>query len=38
MGDAARERAVREYSYDRLVETLIPLTRGDVSATGMLPR
>jgi phosphatidylinositol alpha-1,6-mannosyltransferase len=38
MGDAARDRAVREYSYDRLVETLIPLTRGDVSASGMLPR
>ena len=29
MGDAARERVERELSYDRLVERLLPLTRGD---------
>ena len=30
MGDAARERVERELSYDRLVERLLPLTRGDL--------
>ncbi len=32
MGDAARERAVDELRYDRLVEPLLPLTRGDLAA------
>jgi phosphatidylinositol alpha-1,6-mannosyltransferase len=35
-GVAARERAVREFSYDRLVETLAPLARGDLAAVGTL--
>jgi phosphatidylinositol alpha-1,6-mannosyltransferase len=34
MGDAARERAERELSYDRLVERLLPLTRGDFAVLG----
>jgi phosphatidylinositol alpha-1,6-mannosyltransferase len=38
MGRAARARAVAEYSYDRLVERLVPLSRGDLSATDALPR
>ncbi|HEX5614640.1 MAG TPA: glycosyltransferase family 4 protein [Acidimicrobiia bacterium] len=31
MGRAARDRAVAEFSYDVLVERLVPLTRGDLS-------
>jgi phosphatidylinositol alpha-1,6-mannosyltransferase len=38
MGRAARARAVAEYSYDRLVEQLLRLSRGDLSATEALPR
>jgi phosphatidylinositol alpha-1,6-mannosyltransferase len=38
MGRAARARAVAEYSYDRLVERLLPLSRGDLSAVDVLPR
>lgn len=38
MGQAARARAVSEYSYDRLVERLVPLSRGDFSAAETLPR
>jgi phosphatidyl-myo-inositol dimannoside synthase len=37
MGWAARDRAVREYSYERLVARLAPITRGDFSATAALP-
>jgi len=37
MGRAARERAVREYSYERLVARLAPVARGDFSATAALP-
>jgi phosphatidyl-myo-inositol dimannoside synthase len=32
MGEAARRRAVREFSYDQLVERLRPLARGDLGA------
>ena len=38
MGRAARARAVAEYSYDGLVERLLPLARGDLSCTEPLPR
>jgi hypothetical protein len=38
MGRTARERAVGEYSYDRLVARLLPLTRGDFSGAVPLPR
>jgi phosphatidylinositol alpha-1,6-mannosyltransferase len=38
MGGAARERAVGEYSYEGLVARLLPLTRGDFSTAGTLPR
>jgi phosphatidylinositol alpha-1,6-mannosyltransferase len=38
MGRAARDRAVGEYSYDRLVARLLPIARGDLSAAGTLPR
>ena len=38
MGHAARTRAETVFTYDRLVATLTPLARGDVSAAGMLPR
>jgi phosphatidyl-myo-inositol dimannoside synthase len=38
MGGAARERAVEEYSYERLVARLLPLARGDFSAARTLPR
>jgi phosphatidyl-myo-inositol dimannoside synthase len=38
MGRAARARAVADYSYDRLAEQLLPLSRGDLSATEALPR
>jgi phosphatidylinositol alpha-1,6-mannosyltransferase len=38
MGVAARDRAVRDYANDRLVERLVPLARGDFSATETLPR
>jgi phosphatidylinositol alpha-1,6-mannosyltransferase len=37
MGRAARERALAEYSYDRLVERLLPLSRGDLSTAEVLP-
>jgi phosphatidyl-myo-inositol dimannoside synthase len=38
MGRAARERAVGEYSYDRLVARLLPVARGDLSGLSTLPR
>jgi len=38
MGRAARERAVVEYSYDRLVASLLPIARGDFSVAAPLPR
>jgi phosphatidylinositol alpha-1,6-mannosyltransferase len=38
MGRAARDRAVTRYSYDRLVEQLLPLSRGDLSGAEVLPR
>src|SRR5262249_48106993 len=38
MGRAARARAVSEYSYDRLVERLLPLSRGDLTAAETLPQ
>jgi phosphatidyl-myo-inositol dimannoside synthase len=38
MGEAARARAVAEYSYDRLVERLLPVSRGDLSGLEALPR
>jgi phosphatidyl-myo-inositol dimannoside synthase len=38
MGHAARERAVGEYSYDRLVARLLPVARGDLSGLSTLPR
>ena len=34
MGEAARDRVERELSYDRLVERLLPLTRGDFAVLG----
>src|SRR4051812_22349830 len=37
-GRAARERAAGEYSYDRLVGLLLPITRGDLSGARTLPR
>jgi phosphatidylinositol alpha-1,6-mannosyltransferase len=36
MGAAARERAAEEFAYDRLVQILAPLARGDVAAAGRL--
>jgi phosphatidylinositol alpha-1,6-mannosyltransferase len=36
LGEAARARAVAEYSYDRLVERLLPITRGDLTGIGSL--
>jgi phosphatidylinositol alpha-1,6-mannosyltransferase len=36
MGNAARVRAVSEFSYDRLVERLAPLAAGDLSGLGLL--
>jgi phosphatidylinositol alpha-1,6-mannosyltransferase len=36
MGRAARERAVAEFSYERLASRLAPLARGDLSALGEL--
>ena len=38
MGRAARDRALAEYAYDRLVARLLPITRGDLSSTLPLPR
>jgi phosphatidylinositol alpha-1,6-mannosyltransferase len=38
MGRAARDRAVEEYAYDRLVTRLAPIARGDFSAASPLPR
>jgi phosphatidylinositol alpha-1,6-mannosyltransferase len=38
MGRAARERAVADYSYEKLVGDLLPITRGDFSAAATLPR
>lgn len=38
MGRAARERAVGEYAYDRLVARLAPIARGDFSGAAPLPR
>ena len=38
MGRAARERAVGEYAYDRLVARLLPIARGDFSVAAALPR
>ncbi|HXY94480.1 MAG TPA: glycosyltransferase family 4 protein [Acidimicrobiia bacterium] len=37
MGLAARDRAVTEFSYDRLVERLAPLAAGDLTVLGGLP-
>ena len=37
MGRAARERAVGEYSYDRLAARLLPIARGDFSVAAILP-
>jgi hypothetical protein len=34
MGEAARTRAVEEFRYERIVESLLPLTRGDLSVLG----
>jgi phosphatidylinositol alpha-1,6-mannosyltransferase len=36
LGAEARRRAVEEFSYDRLVERLAPIARGDFSALAML--
>jgi len=36
MGLAARDRAVTEFSYDRLVERLVPIARGDLASLGSL--
>jgi phosphatidylinositol alpha-1,6-mannosyltransferase len=36
MGNAARRRAVEDFSYDRLVETLRPIARGDFSHLALL--
>jgi phosphatidyl-myo-inositol dimannoside synthase len=36
MGKAARDRAVREFSYDLLVERLAPITRAEFAGLGML--
>jgi phosphatidyl-myo-inositol dimannoside synthase len=36
MGNAARVRAVSEFSYDHLVERLAPLAAGDLSGLGLL--
>jgi phosphatidylinositol alpha-1,6-mannosyltransferase len=38
MGRAARERAVGEHSYDRLVAPLLPIARADFSVVAALPR
>lgn len=38
MGGAARQRAAREFGYDRLVALLEPVARGDLSAVGPLCR
>ena len=38
MGRTARERAVSDYSYDRLVDRLLPIARGDFSGAVSLPR
>ncbi len=38
MGAAARARVVRELTYDRLAEQLLPVARGDFSALPMLSR
>jgi phosphatidylinositol alpha-1,6-mannosyltransferase len=38
MGAAARERAVGEFSYERLVARLEPVARGDLAAIGPLGR
>ncbi len=38
MGRAARERAVGEYSYDRVVARLLPIARGNFSVAVALPR
>lgn len=37
MATAARDRAVREFSYDRLVQLLAPLHRGELDTVGLLP-
>ena len=36
MGRAARARAVEHYAYDRLVERLLPIARGDLGAASRL--
>jgi phosphatidylinositol alpha-1,6-mannosyltransferase len=38
MGDAARRRAIGEFSYDHLATRLVPVARGDLSAIGPLGR
>ena len=37
MGAAARRRAVEEFAYDRLVEGLVPVSRGDLSGLRPVP-
>jgi phosphatidylinositol alpha-1,6-mannosyltransferase len=37
MGRAARDRALAEYSYDRLVARLLPIARGDLATAASLP-
>jgi len=38
LGDAARRRALEEFSYDHLAARLEPVARGDLSAVGPLGR
>ena len=38
MGEAARRRALDEFSYDRLATLLVPVARGELSAVGLLDR
>ena len=38
LGDAARRRALEEFSYDHLAARLAPVARGDLSAVGPLGR
>jgi phosphatidylinositol alpha-1,6-mannosyltransferase len=37
LGEAARQRAVTEFSYDHLVQRLLPITRGDLSCLSTEP-
>ena len=36
MGLAARDRALQDFSYDRLVERLAPIAQGDLASLGTL--